>query len=460
VPLSTLTDDEKTLVARLSAKIRKQSWHDTKLDRYYEGEQRLEHIGLAVPPELRRFETVINIPAMAVDETERRQDLREFQRSNRTPGAPTADPALMEAFEYNNLRSQSSLCHKDTKIFGRSCVSVHTNDEDEDFPLITIEDATQIACLIDNRRRRMVAALRLYRDDVENVQKGTLYLPNSTLWLARGRNGWVVEDRDDHNLGAVAMVLHLNRSRTARWAGTTEMRDVIGMTDSIARLLTNMSVAAETHSVPSKWVAGVTKGDFVDKDGKPLPAWEAYFSAIMATTSKDAKFGQFQASDLRNFHESVNNMLAWCAAVLGLPTRYAGQQSVNPATEGSIRADESRLIKNVERMNDFAGDSWAWTGSLYERFRTGEWPERNSIRVLWNDPATPTRAQTADATVKLFQAGILSREGSWDELGWSPERKSREKDYLQREGESDPELAAARQLTTGNIPQQLPDAAA
>ena len=37
--------------------------------------------------------------------------------------------------------------------------------------------------------------------------------------------------------------------------------------------------------------------------------------------------------------------------MLGLPTRYMGQQTVNPAAEGAIVADEIRLIKNVELMN-------------------------------------------------------------------------------------------------------------
>lgn len=443
--LLPLSDDQRLLISRLSAKLTRQQRSDARFDAYYEAQQRLEHIGLAIPPELQRFGTVINVPAMAVDEPERRQDLKEFQRAGMAGAATTADAALMDGWLYNNLKSQSSLCHKDTKIYGRSLVSTHTNDEDPEFPRITVEDPTQIAYLVDNRRRRMSSAFRRYRDEVDRVELGTLYLPDETLWLSRGRSGWVIEDVDDHGLGAVPLVLHLNRPRTARWHGVTEMRDVMGMTDFIARLLTNMAIGAETHSLPDKWAAGVSRDDFVDaKTGEPLPTWDAYITKIKATQNANARFGQFQASDLRNFHESVNNMLAWCAAVLGLPTRYAGQQSVNPASEGAIRADESRLIKNVERMNDYAGDAWSWTGSLYERFRTGEWPEKNSIRVLWNDPATPTRAQQADATVKLHQEKIVSTQGAWDELGWSPERKARELEYFRQE-QQDPYLTLLAQ---------------
>ena len=123
-----------------------------------------------------------------------------------------------------------------------------------------------------------------------------------------------------------------------------------------------------------------------------------------------------------------------------------GQEAVNPASEGAIKADESRLVKNVEIKNRFDGDSWSWVMGLWERFRTGSWPQANTIRALWFDPSTPTESQIADKVLKLKAAGVLSREGSWDELGWDEARKSRERAYFEAEGLNDPELALARDL--------------
>jgi hypothetical protein len=180
---------------------------------------------------------------------------------------------------------------------------------------------------------------------------GTKYAPNDTSnWVFEGGQ-WVVTGRDNHNLGRVPGVMFLNRRRAGSWAGGSEMADVIGMTDGIARLVTNMQIGAEGHALPSWFISGVGAKDFQDRDGNPVPVWESYITKIKALTNENARVQQFQAGDLKNFTESVNNMFAWCAAVLGLPTRYAGQQTVNPATEGAINADESRLIRNVERMN-------------------------------------------------------------------------------------------------------------
>ena len=428
--LGVLDDREKSLHERMSSQFGKISRVDELHEKYYEGRQRLEHIGLAVPPELRRFETVVNIPRVAVDEVERRLDVKSLM----LPGSDTADDGLREGWDANNLDSESPLLHKDALVFGRGFVTVGSNEDDSAHPLITVEPTRQMTCLVDRRKRSMLAAMRVYRN-FDGTRCRTLYLPDSTLWLEAGSRGWAVVDRDDHGLGRVPVVLFLNRRRAGHWDGTSEMADVMGLTDSVARTLTNMAVAAEVASIPQKWVSGVSQGDFVDPDsGEPLPAWETYFGAIMATQNPEAKFGQFGSADLKNFHDSVDHLMVWAANLLGLPTRYFGQDTVNPAAEGAIRADEARLVKNAERKQMTFGDGWGWVMGLYERFRTGEWLDANRLKVEWHDAGTPTFAQRADAIQKL--AGgvpILSRQGAWDELGWSDTRKSREIAYFDEE---------------------------
>ena len=73
-----LSRDDSDLVAGLANDLVQLSSADTRLDRYYEGSQRLEHIGLAVPPELRRFETVVNWNRVAVDSVADRLSVKSF----------------------------------------------------------------------------------------------------------------------------------------------------------------------------------------------------------------------------------------------------------------------------------------------------------------------------------------------------------------------------------------------
>ena len=93
---------------------------DIRNDRYYEGTQRLEHIGLAVPPELRRFETLANWCRTVVDTVANRQRLKTFYM----PGEDEFSKDLQEGWEYNNLDSESKIMQKEKLILGRGFVSV------------------------------------------------------------------------------------------------------------------------------------------------------------------------------------------------------------------------------------------------------------------------------------------------------------------------------------------------
>lgn len=425
-----LSVEETNLVSHMALQANATATLDVKNDRYYEGAQRLEHIGLAVPPELRRFETVLNWSRTTVDSVSDRLAMRRFF----LPGEEQASAALREGWDYNNLDSESVIHHQETMILGRGFVTVGANEEDPEHPLVTVESPREITVSIDRRHRRIDAALRLYGADEMNSQPkyATLYRPDVTLWLERVGSRWVVVDRDDHRLGRVPIVMFLNRRRVGQWTGVSEMKDIIPIVDATARSLTTLQIAGETIAIPKRWVVGASKGDFVDKDGKPIPVWESYMGAIWANGNKDAKVGQFDGADLKNFHDTVNHYGQLASSITGLPTRYFGQTSVNPASEGAIRADESRLVLNAERKQSSFGDGWGWVMALYEKFRTNEWPQGNRIKTEWYDAGTPTKAQNADALSKLYAGGngVLSREGVWDEMDWSEARKDREREYF------------------------------
>lgn len=448
-----LTADERDMLGKLNAKHHKNVFQDKLLDAYFEGSQRLKHIGLAVPEELRIFELVANWPGMYVRELARRGKAKAVYR----PGRGLADVELQDAFRLNNLAAQLPLLMEETRVFGRAYAFVGSNDDDPEHPLITMESARQISHLVDRRRRRLSAVFRQYRED-NGERVGTLFLPDKTLQVVAGRGGWTLDGigsdngRDEHNLGRVPVVLFLNRQRLGTWRGSSEMTDLMGITDACARTLTNMGVGVETHAVPPRWALGMSKGDFVDKDGNPLPVWKSYYQSIWATqkSPKDAALGQFSATDLRNFHETVKLYAGLASSVTGLPFRYFGENTANPAAEGAIRADESRIVSNVEDFNEQVGVGLGWTMALYERFRTGEWPAPDeAISVQWRNPATPTKAEEADAIQKLNGGNpVLSREGSWDEMGWDEERKARERDYFDQES-ADPALERFANRMTG-----------
>ena len=426
-------DLETTRTLERLGTLRDRLWvDDERLDAYYNGVHRLAQMGLAVPPSLRSFETAVNWPRLTVDALEARLDVKTFYM----PDGRRADAAI-EGWAYNNLDSESSLAHIDALVYGRSFVVVGANADDPAHPLVTVESPREITAEIDPRTRRITRALRVYGPSEVTGQPlhATLYEPDSTTWFAR-RDGekWQQTGRDDHRLGRVPIVMLVNRRRAGDFRGVSEMADVLGLTDAAARTLTNLQVAGETHAIPARWVSGVAKGDFVDAQGKPIPVWESYFTAMSATGNKDAKFGQFSASDLKNFHDTVNHYASLVASVTKMPATYLGLTTANPASADAIRSAEAPHVKLAERKQRAFGDAWAWVAALYERFRTGSWDNGNAMRTVWHDAATPTVAARADAIVKLNGGlPILSREGSWDELGWTEARKNTERARFEAE---------------------------
>lgn len=419
------------------------------LNSYYEGTHRLEQLGLAIPDELKRFTVCVNWPRIAVDSLENRLDVTGF----RMPGAQTADDSLWDVWQYNNMDERQSFAHTDALALSRSYVCVGTNDEDPEFPLITVESPMEMIAVRDPRTHRISSALRMYDPKDGADQRATLYLPNQTRWLVLDGGRWVDEsDPDEHNLGTVPIASLVNRNRATRLQGSivegiSEMSDVIPIADSASRALTNAQLAQEIVAVPQKVVLGMTKGDFVDATGQPLPVWQSYFGSVWAHANKDAKVQQLDAADMKNFETMLNQYARIASGLTGLQPEYFGLATNNPPSADGHRAGETRLIKNAERKQTGFGHSWESVQRLVIRFRTGEWDaDARRMETLWRDAGTPTLAQVTDAIVKEYQVGLTDWETAQESLGRSPETIARMKE--RREADSAMALGFGVQAAT------------
>ncbi len=438
-----LTPSEVALIERMQRDLDANAVNDTRLLRYYQGQQRVEQLGMAIPENMRRFLVIAGWPRVVVDTKEHRQNVRALI----LPGEETADPQLRAIWDASNLDAHVKMFNRDRMVYGRAYMSVGANEANGSLPLVRVESPREMTALVDVRREVVTAAARFYGED-ESGQKPTnvtLYQPNVTVWVEKKSDGrWAEVDRDEHNLGAVPVVVHLNRRMSGSWAGESQLTDIIPWADAAARTFTNLQFVIEAHGSPRKYMTGVEQKDFVDSEGKPLPQWEAYFDAIHMLTNPNGKVGQLPAADVANFETAVNMYGKQAAIQTGFPARYFGVHTTNPPAEGAMHADESQMVEGIEADNIEVGTTIGWVGALALRFATGEWTEGNRVRVDWFDPATPTVSQREDALAKRRAAGVLSREGYWDELGWSEARKAKERAYFAAEA-ADPVLMALAQ---------------
>lgn len=407
------------------------------LNEYYEGAQKLEQLGLAIPRELTMFTVVLGWAAVPVDAIEHRLDLTGF----RMPGVAAADTSLWDIWQYNNMDERSGFVHMDALALGSSFACVGTNEEDREAPLITVESPLEMVALRDPRTHRVEAAARFYDADESGMaQRATLYLPDETRWLKRESGGWVDElEADTHRLGSVPVVPFVNRHRTSKLRGSvlegrSEMTSVIPIADSASRAITNTQLLQETLVAPARGVLGATKGDFVDASGKPLSAWESYFGAVWAMANKDAKTFQFDAADMKNIETIVNMYARLASGVSHLPVEYFGLTTNNPPSAEGYRAGETRLVKTSERKQIAFGNSWEAVMRLAIRFRDGKWSDdARRMESVWRDAGTPTTSQVADATTKYYTSGLVDWETAQEDIGRSPAMIERMKERREKE---------------------------
>ena len=424
-----LSTEEQDAVNRLRTRIVDDAPKVRKRETYYEGKLRLEALGLSLPPELRVLQTVVNWPFLVVEIMEERLDVEGFRLS----GTDLLDDRLWAWWKANNLQEESSLGHTEALLHGRAYVVVGHNEDDVKTPLITVEEAANMAHERDPRTKKVRNVLRLYDFAPDGqARSAMLYTRNGWVQLATDHGRWREVDRDEHGLGRCMAVPLLNRARTKDRNGRSEIDNVMSMTDAACRALTGLQGAQEILAVPTRYVFGAEAKDFVDQAGNPVPKWEAYLGRFNTLANKDGKVIQLPAADLRNFTETVNFYSKQLAALSGQPAKHFGHSSdANPASGDAIRQDENRPVKKAERRQTRFDGTWEEVMRCGLLLIDGEIPlEAVGMDTVWRDPSTPTYSSKADAVTKLAQVQtadgpMLPRRAAWEEMGWSKAKMDR-----------------------------------
>lgn len=435
---------------RLDAKLAKAIPGLDRLDRYFEGEQPMMYMAKAMEDEIgdRVHQLVINILRYGTESYENRLDIEGF----RYRGQASSDEDLWQIWQSNDLDEQSQQAHIDSMALGRSYAIVGSGDSDDDEPIVTVESPFQVFAERDPRTRRVSAAIKRWAEGegTDQVQRATLYLPDSTESFASSRGAWLSSGvADSHEMGRVPVVPLVNSPRIMRPDGRSLFADVIRVADALNKMATDMMISGEYHAMPRRWATGLGADDFVDSSGNPIGVWSRDAGRLWATDSELTKFGQFQETDLTVFHNSIKILMTIASQILGLPPHYLSFTGDNATSAESIRSSETQLVKNIERKHTYLGGAWEDVQRLVLRIKTGNWDKgAQAIETVWRDPSTPTVGQVADAVVKKVQAGIIPVEQAREDLGYSPEQQLRMREMDDR-SRSNPDIARLTRAVEG-----------
>jgi hypothetical protein len=333
----------------------------------------------------------------------------------------------------NHIDADQRLVHREVLIAGRGYVGVSDLAGE---PRLTPESMLQVThAAAPGDPRRIVAALKVFVDDLAGETRAELYTPASVwVWQAdvphQGAGlRYTVDEwngaqalRADNELGVVPFVPFENRPLILV-PGRSELHELTPIFRSIDFMIMNLLLATETAAFRQKWVTGLE----VPKDpatGKDVEPFKVALDRLFVGTSPDIRFGNFDDSDLSQYIKVIDSFVAELAAISRVPAHYLLSQTLaNPPSAESLVAGESGLVSKVQDRQAQFGESWERVTRIALAIAGAE-PEALELQVLWRDPAQRSPAQTADAAVKLQAIGVPT-EALWEYVGYTPQQVDR-----------------------------------
>lgn len=455
LPSIGLSDVEATTANWLGMRLFEQRPYLELRGLYYDGMQKMQDLGISIPPSLVGLRTVVGWPRIGIDALDNRCVVEGF----RFPGASDVDEDLQGIWQANKMDGESRLTHLDTLVYGRAYNIVGPGDESTaGQPLITSESPLNMIATYDARMRRVSAALQMYLDtdftsDMYGQEVAALYLPDRTIFMARqSPTGnptavkWEIVQRDDHGLGRVPVVRMANRQRLSNRSGTSEISAAwMNTTDSACRTMLGMEVGREFFSAPRRYALGVAEEAFQKPDGTAVSAWDTYLHKVwMLERDEDGNLptiGEFKASDPSVHTKLMDEYAQIMAGNMGVPPHFLGIYTQgNPASADAIRSGYEELTSRALRKHVAFADDWEETMCLALLIRDGSLPDNAYLlETDWRDPAPQTLAGTSDAVTKQIAAGAVpaTSDVTLKRLGYSAVERARlEQDRAVDQGQS------------------------
>lgn len=476
--LSDLTPEQ--WYGRLTARAEDQRKSALKWWQYMNLEQDLVYVARIIAEQDNRFPALL-LPwsDLVIESVIERLRMESFLSDDK----PLDD--LVKSWNDNDLAVASDEAHKASSVSGLHFLMIGP-DGPGGSPMVTTEYCDQVAVELDPRTRQPIVGFKQWSEDFGGTVQdhAVLFIPEVPTITDRGPGRCRVFKLDDDGklvegdrLGEWSQVIAADSSLPSvpfvpmltnphRGNGVSDLVQLKPTLDGANQIATNMMAAVEHHAVGRKWVVGATEKDFVDDNGKPIPLWKVAMGDVWGIPhpkneqrgerAPETKVGQFAASDLRNFHESLKTLAQVAASKYGLPPLYMGYSSDNPASAEAIQFSLERLVLRAEKRQLWYGGAWERAGRIQWAILGKDPGEISGMESKWRNAATPTLASKMDAAAKGVGAGIIDDEQAWVDLGYSEPTKAGLRTRKQQRGfQNAADLVAADQIppTPTTLPQ-------
>ncbi|GAA0632225.1 hypothetical protein GCM10010174_61550 [Kutzneria viridogrisea] len=342
--------------------------------------------------------------------------------SNAAAVADQTDQDAWRWWQHNRMDANSGLVHRAAVVMSRAYVIVwpqpRTAADQEPMPLVTGEDPRYVIHESDPTDRYKVrAALKVWRDDVEQRDLAVVSLPDSIHYYRSTQamthdqrpwqpQKWMTDTPDyapdgtaDNPFGEVPVVPFLCRPDLyGRALG--EFEDVTDIQDRINTVVLDRLVISAMQAYRQRWAKGV---DLEDENGNVQSVFDPGADLLWAVPSENAAFGEFNATDLTPLIKAIESDVTHLAAITRTPPHYLIGAMVNVSGD-ALAAAETGLVSKVQEREQEFGESWEAVYRLAGKVQGREVPD--DAEVIWRDPQFRTLTELASASVQLMTAGV------------------------------------------------------
>jgi hypothetical protein len=375
--------------------------------RYFEAKQLVRHLGIAIPPQLQSFDTVIGWPYKAVKSLAARIKLGGFA----VPGGDGSEFGIDRIWAENRLGIEAHHAHMSALTYGVSFVAVMAGGPGEPAAVVRTLSPTSSTALWDANKRRAVAAVSVVSAEAGYPTEFILYLEDKVVTGRFDRGRWVV-DQVPHSLGRCpVVVLAYDSSPEYPFGRSRISQGVMRITDEAIRTSLRMEVSAEFYSAPQRYLLGADENAFVGPNGEVRSGWDSIQGRLLAIGKDEdgdvPTVGQFAQVSMQPHTELLRTIAAKFAGETSIPVNALGIIHDNPASDAAMHTAYLDLNSDAESAHEPFGAAWVDAMRMAVEISEGSSEGLELLSTKWRNPATPTLAAQADATQKLVAAGVL-----------------------------------------------------
>jgi hypothetical protein len=239
----------------------------------------------------------------------------------------------------------------------------------------------------------------------------------------------------------VVPVFHFGNNADIGSFGSSELDSVIPIQNALNKSVLDMMVAMEFAAFRQRWASGIEIEH--DAEGNAIPPFTAGVERLWTTDSTEAKFGDFDSSDLKQFLGVKRSFAEDIASVSGTPIYYLLAIAGDFPSGEALKKSETRFLNKVQNRMETFGSIWEDVmqfGLLIEG--------KKDIRLFteWQEPAPVSERELLDNIVVKKEGIGISEKQALIEAGYGEADIER----MANEKAADAETAADR-FNAGNI---------